>query len=276
MNLELDTSAATFRLGDRVAGRYNYTDEFKPYLHPLTTPAGHVVSLASPHDHKHHKGLMYALSVPNVNFWEERPTKPGEVPGRQVHEQFTSVTDAAETVGFEQTLRWLPSDGGDPIFQETRSISCRHEPASNGFAWIWSAELSALQDTELTMSKWSALQADGRLVNYHGLGIRFRREFGCTGGNRLLLDGQETPIAEGSGTTYRIAEFEGSIDGTWPVQKAAVRLSQSMGNALFVMDKPFAFMGIGPSNLGPVSLKTGETLTERYEVLVFDVVSDSE
>jgi hypothetical protein len=37
------------------------------------------------------------------------------------------------------------------------------------------------------------------------------------------------------------------------------------------MDKPFAFMGCGPSNLGPVPLQAGGTLSERYKIQVFDV-----
>lgn len=274
MSLEIDSTAATFRCCDQVAGRYVHSDAYKPYLHPLNTLAGHTVSLASPHDHKHHKGLMYALSVPGVNFWEEYATLPGEVPGRQAHERFESVIESGDEVGFEEALTWLPFEDGEPIFREVRSIACRAEPSLNGFAWTWQTELAILQDTELTMSRFSARQPDGRLVNYHGLGIRFRREFGCTGGNHLFLDGKETPIAEGTGMTPRTAEFQGSIDGIWPVERAAVSISQEMSNALFVMDKPFAFMGTGPSNLGPVPLQAGATLSERYEILVFDVRPD--
>ncbi len=274
MELLFDESTATFQHDGQIAGRYVFGDDFKPYIHPLRTPAGHIVSLASPHDHKHHKGLMYALSVPGVNFWEERPTKPGEVPGREVHEQFRSVKNNADDVGFEEDLTWLPEAGGEPIFREIRSISCRSEPAHNGYVWTWRTELLAMQDTELTMSKWSAPQADGRLVNYHGLGIRFRREFGCTGGNRLLVDNEDVPIAEGTGLTPHVAEFHGSIDEIWPIQQAGVRMTQEQQNGLFVMDKPFAFMGLGPSNLGPVSIAAGEKISEQYEILVFDIRSE--
>ena len=177
--------------------------------------------------------------------------------------RFTSLRESGDEIGFDEEITWLPVDGGEPVFRETRSVTCRLDPAENGFAWTWTSELSVLRDTELTMSVYSARQNDGRLVNYHGLGIRFRREFGCTGGNLLLLDGQETPITEGSGSVPASAEFQGSIDGIWPVVRAAVRISQEMPNALFVMDKPFAFMGCGPSNLGPVPLQAGATLSER-------------
>ncbi|MCO5223013.1 MAG: PmoA family protein [Thermomicrobiales bacterium] len=271
MHLDIDDTAVTFRFDGQIAGRYVYADDFKPYLHPLNTPAGHTVSLASPHDHKHHKGLMYALTVPGVNFWEERPTAPHELVGRQRHENFGTLLESGDEIGFDEEITWLPVDGGEPVFRETRTVTCRIDAAERGFLWTWNSELSVLHETELTTSVYSVRQTDGRLVNYHGLGIRFRREFGCTGGNLLLINGHETPIGEGSGSTPASAEFQGSIDGIWPVVRAAVRISQEMPNGLFVMDKPFAFMGCGPSNLGPVPLHAGTSLSERYTIQVFDV-----
>lgn len=271
MDLEITDVAVVFRSGERVAGRYVYSDEYKPYLHPLKTPAGHTLSLASPHDHKHHKGLMYALSVPGVNFWEERSTLPGEVPGRQRHDRFRSIRETGDDIGFDEDLTWLPIDGGAPIFRETRTIGCRDDGQIAGFVWTWATTIEALRDVELTMSQWSARTTDGRLVNYHGLGIRFRREFGCTGGNRLLVDDRELPFADGTGMTPRDVEFQGSIDETWPVQRASVRIRQHQANGLFVMQTPFAFMGVGPSNLGPVRLQAGDRLVEQYEVTVRDL-----
>ena len=43
----------------------------KPYADQLFSPAGVQVLRDSPLDHKHHHGLMYALAVDGVNFWEE-------------------------------------------------------------------------------------------------------------------------------------------------------------------------------------------------------------
>lgn len=274
MRLEIDDQAAAFHAGDRLAGRYVIADEYKPYLHPLRTPAGHTVSLLSPHDHKHHKGLMYALRTPEVNFWEERSTVPGEVPGRQRHERFRVICESGEEVGFEEELAWLPFAGGDPIFREVRSVSCREETLASAYAWTWATDIEARCDVELRMSQWSAQIPDGRLVNYHGLGIRFRRDFGCTGGNALLIDGTTTPFAEGMGSVPRMVEFRGSLDGTWPIQHAAVRIRQEQDHGLFVMETPFAFMGLGPSNLGSVHLRAGDHLVERYTITVLDLATD--
>lgn len=274
MRIEIDHDSAWFRDGERLVGRYRFADEFKPYMDELSTPAGHVLSLVSPHDHKHHKGLMYALRVPEVNFWEERSTLPGELVGRERHDRFTSVVDEGEEVGFAEELTWLQHGGGDPLFREVRSISCRSDSDDGATTWHWSTEITPLRDVELSMSQWSAPAARGALVNYHGLGLRLRRDFGCTGGNAVLLDGVVVSFLDAMGATPVECAFHGSLDGTWPVQRAGVRMRQRQRNGLFVLESPFAFLSMGPSNLGPHRLSARETLTESYEVDVFDLPND--
>lgn len=271
MRLEIDDTGVTFWVGERIAGRYRYTDAFKPHLDQLATPAGHVLSLVSPHDHPHHKGLMYALRLPEVNFWEERVTLPGEVPGRQRHDDFSGATRTGEQVGFSEELTWLPHAGGEPVFLETRSLHCRALLGGQGYAWSWASEITAMRDLELTMSQWSAPAEDGRLVNYHGLGLRLRRDFSCTGGNAVRLDRHAASFAEAMGATPAECEFLGSIDGTWPIQRAGVRIRQEQENALFVLESPFAFLAMGPSNLAPRQMTRGERLLESYEITVFDL-----
>lgn len=271
MHLLIGPTAVDFVAADQLAGRYVFGDDFKPHLHPLNTPAGHTLSLASPHDHKHHKGLMYALRASDVNFWEEVSTLPGEVPGRQRHERFASVSESGATVGFVEELSWLGDEGGPLTFRERRSLSCRAAPDHHGYEWVWATELEARREVALVMSQWSAHRADGVSVNYHGLGLRFRRDFGCTGGNALALDGAETPFADGMGRVPREAEFRGSLDGASPAVRAGVRFRQDQENALFVLQTPFAFMSLGPSNLAPFRMSAGQRLVERYVVTVFDL-----
>lgn len=274
MDLQIGPTAVDFVAAGRLASRYVFGDEFKPHLHPLNTPAGDTLSLASPHDHKHHKGLMYALRTEDVNFWEEVSTLPGEVPGRERHERFVSVAERGASVGFVEELTWLSDAGGPPTFRERRSLSCREAAGDHGYEWHWTTELAAQRDVELVMSQWSARTAAGIPVNYHGLGIRFRRDFGCTGGNALVLDGVETPFADGMGRVPEEAEFRGSLDGSSPAGRAGVRVRQDQANALFVLEAPFAFMSLGPSNLAPFRMAAGQRLVERYVVTVFDLPAD--
>src|SRR5215211_628312 len=151
LHLEMTDQAVDFFNGDRLAGRYNVADPFKPFIHPLNTPAGETMSLAMPHDHKHHKGLMYALRTPEVNFWEEVSTLPGERPGRQRHERFEETTTDGDQIGFVEHLSWVDADDA-PWFAEQRTIRLSVDPADGAYLWTWGTVIESLRDTKLIQS----------------------------------------------------------------------------------------------------------------------------
>ena len=278
MTLDITPSHADVLHGGRVVGTYRYRDAFKPHLHPLRTPRGHTVTLASPHDHVHHKGLMYALRTPAVNFWEERGTADDEAVGAQRHAGFSDVVAGGDEVGFDQDLLWVSTRDGAVVFRERRTVRCRSagDPPRPAYAWTWHARLTAEHDTTLVQSQWSWPGPDGggRRTNYHGLGIRLRRDFGGqTGGNRLVLDGAPLDAADftaAMGRAPREVTYTGSLDETWPVERASVTFRQAGRNALFVLNQQFAFMALGPSNAAPLAVTRGQTIDERYEVVVAD------
>ena len=53
---------------------------FKPYVEKLFTPSGTNILRDAPSDHLHHHGLMFAVRVNGINFWEEKPDS-----GKQEH-----------------------------------------------------------------------------------------------------------------------------------------------------------------------------------------------
>jgi hypothetical protein len=272
MRLTEEEETLVFSTDDgRLAGRYAYDDPFKPSLHPLTTPGGLTVSAFMPHDHKHHRALMYALRTPDINFWEERHTRPEEVVGRQAHQGFENIVSQGEQVGFTQRLLWSAADGSLPTFAERRSVSCRLGPDGGAFQWEWSTKIEALRDTELVMSQWSAPRSDGALVNYHGLGVRLPREFGGSMAKaKLRLDDSPCEVAAALGSIPRLIEYAAAVDGFWPVRHAGLRIGQAQPNALFILKEPFAYLSLGPSNLAPRQMRRGETLAENYRIEVFD------
>jgi hypothetical protein len=272
MYLQITPATVDFyNAGGSLAGRYHYRDEFKPHFHPLNTPRGHTLSLVSPHDHKHHKGLMYALRTETSNFWEERATTSIETVGVQQHQEFDQVVGSGEVVGFVERLDWLTEAGGRAVISETREIRCRLEPVAGGYRWQWRTRLVALETCRLIQSQWSYVAADGRKTNYHGLGLRLRRDFGCgTGNNRLLLDGVEMPFTDGMGSAPKQAVYIGSIDGSWPVEQARAQVDQAQNNTMYVCSEPFAFLSMGPSNAAPLDWEAGTAIMEEYSVLIAD------
>lgn len=272
MHLEVDQNSIAIKgEGGNLAGRYVYSDPFKPYLHPLLTSSGVSMSAFMPHDHKHHRALMYALRTPELNFWEERVTTPEERVGRQVHRELTDVVENGDSVGFTQALTWCAVDDDIPVFLETRRLTCTLQDGGRGFAWTWRTQLVPQSDVTLRMSQWSAPRKDGTLVNYHGLGLRLPREFsGDLALVRIAIDGQQTSVEEAHGQTPRTISFEGAADGYWPVRFGGVRFSQHQPNTLFIMKEPFAYIALGPSNHAPRKLKRGELIQEDYAIDVFD------
>jgi len=269
MQLELTKHYADFIHESILVGRYWYHDPFKPHIHPLNTPNGSTISLRSPHDHPHHKGLMYSLRAADINFWEEYATSDLEKVGCQRHDEFRDLIAEGEEIGFSEHLTWLAADGSLQTFNETRRLSCRYLTGSNKrFRWQWSTELVAKRNLTLTLSQWSIRNKVGLPINYHGLGIRLRRDFGCTGGNKLLLDGHPTAFAEALGLTPKQATFVGSLDETF--RKAGVTIAPGSSRGLFVLESPFAFISFGPTVLTSLTLKTGDTLKDSYSISVFD------
>lgn len=273
-SVEDDGAHLTFRPDGQPAGRYRYDDPMKPHLHPLLTPSGRVVTLASPHDHPHHKGVMFAFRTRTLNFWEERGGNDG-VPGRQQHLAFEDAHDLEDDeVGVVEHLAWREAPDGPIVADEQRTLACRFDAARRCFVWRWRSKVHALADLECVMSPASATDSLGRRVNYHGLGMRFVRDFGATGGTAIRLDGVRTTFAAAMGAQPGSVTFEGTFDPdpATPdmLTTASVTLRYDGRGAVFAMEAPFAYLAWGPSNLAPLTVLQGEGLDERYVIEVAD------
>lgn len=258
-----------FSVGGVEVGRYVLDDAFKPYMHPLKSLLGHTVSLAVPHDHRHHKGLMYALATEDVNFWEETPTQEYPINGRQ-SQQHVSATASDGCAAISQRLIWSAVDGSLETFDELREISCRTDGES--VRWTWKSHLLALRDLRLRQSQWSAVKPDGGLISYHGLGIRFPRSFGAMStATRFRQNDEDVALSDALGARTRSSEVCDQLDGAWPPPKVAVRIEQlGTSDAFFVMRDPFAYLSVGPSNASPLDLCKGQSLDRTYIVEVRD------
>jgi hypothetical protein len=109
-----DGIKATF--GGKPVLEYRSAKEaYKPYVSKLYTPSGVQVLRDSPPDHVHHHGLMFALGVNEVNFWEESPgagglTVVGRQRGGEVQSRAESENQSAQILVLTQALDWLDGD----------------------------------------------------------------------------------------------------------------------------------------------------------------------
>ena len=115
---------------------YHGPDTMKPYLHPLRTAAGKIVTRQYPmatvegeaRDHPHHQGLWFTHGdVNGFDFWANPTAGPKK--GRVAVDKITNARDGkyAGVIAFE--ARWLAADD-KPLLKETRTMTFRGDGAN--------------------------------------------------------------------------------------------------------------------------------------------------
>lgn len=220
----------------------------KTYIHPLCLPGGEPVTLDSPHDHVHHRGLMVAWSEVNgVDFWGE--TNPGRH-GQIVHERFEKLR-RKPPIEIVERNRWVAE--GKLLLVEHRTIRVP-VPTSEGTWLEWITELQAVNGP--------VKLAAGQHV-YDGLGVRVIPPM--DGGRVLNSNGTDT-IEKANGEkalwcAYHeagktIAFFDHPSNPRHP-------------NSFFVMNNKFGYMSAAPTFHAPFDLAAKEKIRFHWGVLAF-------
>lgn len=136
-------AAVELSVGGRVVARYVPRPDVhrslspRPYLHPVRTLGGEVVSEVLPDDHPHHLGVSLGVQdVDGTNLWGGRTYVRGtgytwlDDHGRIVHDEFTERADDR----FVERLRWCdPTDR--TLLTEERALAVGEVPGRPG-AWV--------------------------------------------------------------------------------------------------------------------------------------------
>lgn len=130
---------------DRIAVRINgqpFTTLFfgadanKPYLYPLRSASGKVVTRGFPmqlvegerRDHPHHRGLWFAHSdVNGIDFWLNEDSQKGPKTGRIVLRKILETKGGQRSGLIAAAFDWL-DPRGNPILNETRRMVFYAEP----------------------------------------------------------------------------------------------------------------------------------------------------
>ncbi|WP_433616263.1 PmoA family protein [Dactylosporangium sp. CA-139114] len=246
----------------------------RPYLHPIRTLGGRLVSLYRPHDHVWHKGL--SLALPNAgpdNFWGGptfRRDRGGYVQlpnnGTQRHECFEELGAGDRTLRAVQRLRWLTQDGRE-AFTERRGLTVTVLPHRAA----WRLELdTALRNTGPDAVDIGSPQTEGRAGAGYG-GLCWRGPRGFSGGR------VRTPDAAGgddlNGVRAPWLAFTGRHDGDGGA--STVLFADDPANAghptaWFVRSAAYAVVGPAPFADAPVRLEAGGRLRLRYGIVFAD------
>jgi Methane oxygenase PmoA len=277
--------ALTVTAGDVELCRYVYSsgvaevESPRPYIHPLRTLDGTLVSLYRPHDHVWHKGI--SLALPNVgpeNFWGG-PTYVRDkgyvgLPnnGTQLHQTFDKLGTEDGTARVDERLTWI-TQSGETWLDEVRRLS---------FAVLEDVDAWRLSfQTSLTNCRGSSIEfgsptTEGRPnAGYAGLFWRGPRSF--NNGVVLASDGPGGP--EMMGERARWLAYVGrhdEIDGTSTVVFADATGNLRHPTKWFVRSDPYACVCPAPFFDEVYELPDGDTLTLSYEIVIAGTAWDAD
>src|SRR6188768_879752 len=108
--------------------RYTYVPDTvqlespKPFVHPIRTRGGHLVSLFRPHDHVWHKGIAWSLPVVGEhNFWGGPTYVRGQGyvqldnDGSMDHRALDGLEVGTDRVELSHTLAWHTQGGAHVV-----------------------------------------------------------------------------------------------------------------------------------------------------------------
>ena len=261
LKVVVDNRNVSITNGDQLVLRYRYADvPFKPYVDELRTPNGVNILRDAPHDHLHHHGLMFAVTVDGVNFWEEK-----KVSGSQKHVPFTNVgvgrSMGLDYASFVERIDWINPAKGKVLLHEDRNISVRyHKDLELTIVYWWS---------RLTLPEGKR-SAEVTGANYFGLGARFLQSM--------------DPTAK-----FFNADGKNGVDGTNAVESKWCAMTASVDGkdvtfvmfgpprpeprpiTWFTMTTPFAYLAATPAlDQKPMKIHAGEPLTFCYVIGLWD------
>ncbi len=249
------TPVADYRPGDELPESLSP----RPFLHPVRTRSGVLLTADQPPDHRHHLGLSLALAdVDGSDFWGGRTFVAGQgsVPldnhGRQRRRSIR-----AEPGRIEEKLDWTDPAGAG-LITERRMITARPLDRT---AWVltWSSELRALRPLRIASPAVNGRPGAG----YGGIFWRFPAK-GRTEVSGPLGDGAE--MIHGHRATWLVVRHTGPDGGAGTV----VLTEPGSRDPWFVRDSGYVGCGPAPATDQPVRLAADERWPCRLTCVIID------
>jgi hypothetical protein len=265
----VDNGALAIRFQGRPLLVYAFaTNQFKPYVRELYTLRGDNVLRDAPADHLHHHGLMYAVRVNDVNFWEE-----GDQPGHQIPVKLISHRVGATRYGlpeasFTQLIHWVAHTNATrldstpvALLVERRTLTLTVDEPRAEVALRWQADFEAGPGAESVK-----LQGSG----YNGLGLRLPADWDHSAHHANSENAPYSAEQTWDVTPARWAAVSHSGNSGAITVMLAGRPSNPGDTRFFSMLNPFAYLSV-TQNLekAPLAYARGDRFHIDYLLLLY-------
>ncbi|MFF7329429.1 DUF6807 family protein [Streptomyces sp. NPDC008150] len=266
-----DPATTVLNAAGRPVARYSVRPDVaarlspRPYLHPVTTLAGTVVTESGPADHPHHLGV--SVAVPDVdghNFWGGRTYVRDRGPveradhGVQRHTAFP----LRDGDGFVEELRWTTA-AGDDLLRERRTVAAL-ELTGTAWALDFTFALTNTGDRTLTIGSPATNGRPG--AAYGGFFWRAPKEPGAPV--------VRTPTAEGEDAVHGTRADWLSLSGDgWTLVFAGVTAA-TRRDPWFVRAGEYPGVGSSLAHGERLAVAAGSTLVRRVVTVVADGALD--
>jgi hypothetical protein len=263
------------RVGGRTVADYVLAPDIdptlvpRPYLHPVRTLAGTVVTDVLPADHEWHLGAGLAIAdVAGSNLWGGRSYVHGKgyvrLPdhGRIVHVAWHRQSDDV----LEHELVWRDCSGAD-LLAERRTLTAEPGPSAQSWTLTFSTTLTNVRPTPIEIRS-PATNGRGEGAGYGGffwrlpptddlhVAARDPHTAGCAQGEDLV-NGSDLPELTISGETEGKA-YALTVTGLGPTDRWFVRAAE------------YPALGVAFAYRNPVTLASGSPLARTFTVVVAD------
>ncbi|MGN6324980.1 DUF6807 family protein [Pseudolysinimonas sp.] len=247
-------------------GSVTPTSSPRPYLHPITTPGGVVVTDHHPRDHDWHLGLGVAIQdVGGTNFWGGRTwVQDRGYLWRDDHGTIRSTALRTRTDGADQELEWVEPDGRVALVE--RRVLC-----SRGVEDAWSLTMSFSLTAQRSLHLGSP-GSNGRVGAGYG-GFMWR-----------LAPCAEVDVRGEAGTGEAAVHGRPGAWVAWSARfedgDASIAIAPRDGRTAedpwFVRSADYPGLGSAIAWESPVRLDAGSSVTRSFALVIADGRRDDE